>query len=165
MRKLIALMVVAAGAFGVSAADLFYQTTLDGAQAGGGARTGTGTGSFTFDGANLSYNISYSGLSGTTVNNAHFHVGPVGIQGGPVVHGFTGPWTAPSGTIQGTWTGLSAQNIADLNAGLLYVNIHTQPNFPGGEIRGQVTAVPEPSTFALMGVAGALALAARRRKA
>jgi hypothetical protein len=45
------------------------------------------------------------------------------------------------------------------------LNIHTQM-FPGGEIRGQLQAVPEPATVLLlatgvMGVAGALR---KRRK-
>jgi hypothetical protein len=54
-----------------------------------------------------------------------------------------------------------------LQEGLAYVNVHTALN-PGGEVRGQlmaVTAVPEPSTFALLlAGAGIVGLAARRRR-
>ena len=164
MKKLIAVAAFVFAASSTFAADSFFETFMDGAQAGGGARTGSGSGTFELTGTSLTYNINYSGVSGTAVTAAHFHVGPVGVQGGPVVHGFTGPFTAPGGTISGVWNGMTAQNLSDLNAGLIYVNIHTLPNFGGGEIRGQVTAVPEPSTYALLGLAGATALAIRRRK-
>lgn len=54
-----------------------------------------------------------------------------------------------------------------LQGGLAYVNVHTLAN-PGGAVRGQliqVTAVPEPSTYAMLlaGIA-ALGFVARRRQ-
>jgi len=41
--------------------------------------------------------------------------------------------------------------IAGLNDGQAYVNIHNQ-SFPGGEIRGFLTPVPEPASVLLLGV-------------
>ncbi len=56
--------------------------------------------------------------------------------------------------------------LAGFDAGTAYFNIHSSL-FPGGEIRGfLVPAVPEPSTYALLGLGlGAVAWAARRRRA
>jgi hypothetical protein len=49
----------------------------------------------------------------------------------------------------GTVAGAEAALVAALLAGETYINIHTT-NFGGGEIRGFLGAVPEPSTWAMM---------------
>jgi hypothetical protein len=56
---------------------------------------------------------------------------------------------------------LTASQITDLNAGNLYINI-TDSVYPSGEIRGQIEAVPEPVTLALLGI-GSLAWLGLRR--
>ena len=57
----------------------------------------------------------------------------------------------------GTAAGAEAALIAGLDAGMAYSNIHNS-TFPGGEIRGFLAPVPEPSTVILMmpglGIAG-----------
>lgn len=54
--------------------------------------------------------------------------------------------------------------VANMQAGLTYLNIHTD-EFRGGEIRGQLVKVAEPGTLALMLIACVALLAARRRPA
>lgn len=64
---------------------------------------------------------------------------------------FTGKWDAP----EGNGTTLTAQ-LPDILAGRSYINFHTV-QYPGGEIRGQLVATPEPSSLALAGI-GAIGL-------
>jgi hypothetical protein len=95
----------------------------------------TGTADIDYDAATkkLTWNVTYSGLTGPATA-AHFH-GPAeaGKNAGvavPIANAGTSP-------VQGSATLTDAQ-AADLMAGKLYVNIHTAAN-PAGEIRGQVT--------------------------
>jgi hypothetical protein len=80
----------------------------------------------------LTWTVEYSGLSGPAIA-AHIH-GPAdpGTDAGVVVP-FTGNLASP---IKGSATLTDAQ-IAQLEAGKWYVNIHTAAN-KGGEIRGQL---------------------------
>jgi hypothetical protein len=94
----------------------------------------TGTLEATYDTASkqLSYMANYSGLTGNATM-AHFH-GPADPgKNAPVVIPVQGSVASP---IKGTATLTDAQ-AADLMAGKLYFNIHTEAN-RGGEIRGQV---------------------------
>lgn len=79
----------------------------------------------------LTYTLTYSGLSGPATA-AHFH-GPAaaGANAGVAV-----PIKDPASGAKGAAT-LTAAQIADLQAGKWYVNVHTAAS-PGGEIRGQV---------------------------
>jgi hypothetical protein len=74
---------------------------------------------------------------------------------------FTGGFITGSG---GTVAGAQARFLTALDAGQVYFNLHTS-TFPGGEIRGNLGAVPEPSSWAMLiagfGLVGA---AARRRR-
>lgn len=132
------------------------------------------------------FNIDFTGSQTTDINdnllNAHIHAGPnvTPTTNGPVVWGFFGaPQNTPDdvvvtpfatgvgGRITATWdaaegnnTNLAAQ-IANLTQNRAYINFHTQ-QFGGGEIRGNIAVVPEPSAVALLGAAGLLALRRRR---
>lgn len=98
--------------------------------------TGSGTleARYNTDTQVLKWKVTYTGLTGP-VTAAHFH-GPAapGTNTGVVVP-FSGPLASP---IEGE-AKLSAIQASDLLAGKWYVNLHTAA-YPGGEIRGQVTA-------------------------
>jgi hypothetical protein len=95
---------------------------------------GTGLGVFSLEGSNLTYYITFSGLSGNaTGGHIHGNATPTNTAG--VLIPFTVP-SAPSGVVSGTAT-LSADNVAALVNGMLYVNFHTSANI-NGEIRGQI---------------------------
>jgi len=142
-----------------SQAQSLFNAVLDPGQDGGGNRTGTGSGTFTLNGTALTFSISYSGLSANSTG-AHIH-GPAapGVNASVMYDltpfGFTPGTTA--GTISGTipdFFSNPSSTLANLEAGLDYVNIHNTA-FPGGEIRGQITGVPEPSTLAMLALGGA----------
>ena len=95
----------------------------------GSAATGSADVTVDTDTKKLSWTVTSSGLSGDAVA-AHFH-GPAaaGENAGPVVD-ITAAIAKGSAEIRD-------QQLADLQAGKWYVNIHTE-KFPDGEIRGQV---------------------------
>jgi len=82
--------------------------------------------------------VTYEGLTGPATG-AHIH-GPAGtganadviidLGTGDTVDRYNSP-------IEGEATGLTAEQIAQAEEGMWYVNIHTEAN-PAGEIRGQV---------------------------
>lgn len=93
--------------------------------------TGTGTAEVNVDTAKkeVTWTIKYSGLTGDATV-AHFH-GPaaVGEKAAPEIE--------ISGKIESGSSPLTDAQLADFQAGKIYINIHTA-KFPDGEIRGQV---------------------------
>ncbi len=83
----------------------------------------------------IAVNCRYSGLS-SSANAGHIHgSGSVGANA-PVLFNF-GPVSGTSGSITPAPINVTAQQVADLRANKLYVNVHTANN-PNGEIRGQL---------------------------
>jgi hypothetical protein len=93
--------------------------------------TGSVTASYDTGSKKLSWKGSYKDLSGPATA-AHFHVGEPGKNGGVAV-----PISPNASPFEGSATLTDAQ-AADLTAGKMYVNVHTEAN-KGGEIRGQLT--------------------------
>ena len=118
------------------------------------------------DGSHIQWELSYSDLEGA-VQQAHIHIGNVGVNGGITVFlctnlgngpAGTQPCPAPPATISGIITaadvspnipatqaarnqGLNTGEIDELikamRAGATYVNIHST-TWPGGEVRSQI---------------------------
>jgi hypothetical protein len=99
---------------------------------------GRGVGSFTLTGQDLAFKVIVDGLTGP-IADAHFHNAPAGVDGG-IVRTIRGDFVG--NIASGTWKSsdpepLTQALISELQAGRLYINIHTVM-FPGGEIRGQI---------------------------
>lgn len=98
-----------------------------------------GTASISLTPAGLVYTTTVAELTGP-ITAAHFHRGARGATG-PPVHTIsfedntaTGFWSTTFGA-----EALTIDDVIDLYAGNIYLNVHTDEN-PGGEIRGQVDA-------------------------
>ena len=100
--------------------------------------TGTLSGSYNARTNLLTYSINWTGLSGN-VSVAHFH-GPAdaGVSADPV-HDISIMTNGMTGSTSASVT-LSESTESHLLNGKLYYNLHTVLH-PGGEIRGQVSAI------------------------
>lgn len=117
-----------------AATETFHGTLSSAAEVPPVTGAGTGTATVTFDPATkgITYNVTYSGLSGPA-KAAHIHCGAAAGANSGVAVKFDNPASPISGT--GTLTDAQA---ADLEAGKCYVNVHTEAN-GGGEVRAQLT--------------------------
>ena len=131
-----------------------------------------GSGHFTMniapDGGSFDFELSYEGIEGGAIQQAHVHVGQRNVNGGIVVFLCTNltppvgvptppPCPASPGTVTGTRTpadvvavttqGVSAGEFAAVltavRDGKAYANVHSAAS-PGGEIRGQISRGAHP---------------------
>ena len=105
------------------------------------------------DGSELSYKLIVANLE--NLHMSHIHLAPAGSNGGVVVWLY--PSAPPAVMLPGTTNGVLAEGVikaGDLRGALsgqplsslinamtegnAYINVHTMPLFPGGEIRGQI---------------------------
>ena len=107
-------------------------------------------------GVNAGVRWGFFGTPDHDINPKQLVVTPFGAGAGGT---FTSIWDAPEGA---AGSGL-AGNLASIKAGLSYINFHTR-QFPGGEIRGQLLAVPEPVSMALFAPGLAVLGFLKRRK-
>ena len=136
------------------------------------------------------FNIDVTGSQTADTNDnlvaAHIHASATvtPTTNGPVVWGFFGapfndnnpndfvftPFaTGVGGTFSGKWdppegngTTLAAQ-MNNILTGHSYINFHTS-QFGGGEIRGNIVALPEPSTICMLGIGIAALIGLGRRR-
>ena len=193
IRNLVAASALTLCATASHAAILPFFAILNGpSESPANASPGTGFATVTLDTVanTLTLNVSFSGLTGTT-SASHIHAATTTAFTGTAGVATTTPTFAgfPLGVTSGTYsntldmTQASSYNpafvtanggttataqaalFAAIQANKSYLNIHTT-TFPGGEIRGFITAAPEPGTLSLMGGLGlfSAAFVLRRRR-
>lgn len=193
--KNISQLILVIGAFGwMSARAETYQYTVSFSGANefpANGSPGIGSGTANYDTAThlLQLQATFSGLQGN-VTQTHIHAPTTqpGFQNAGIAVGNTSLPLFPLGVTSGSYSntldlssssvynatflnnngataaGAEAAFFSAMNQGKAYWNIHTS-SFAGGEVRGFLTLVPEPSSVALAGVGLAgLALQGWRRR-
>ena len=187
MKKILLSVLMSGSLVSAQAAVFQYAVTLNGpSESPPNASPGVGLGTVDYNDVahTLALSVSFSGLTGTTTAS-HIHAAtaapfagtagvatttptfagfPLGVTSGTYVNtldltlaaSYNPSYVTANG---GTTANAEAALAAAMAAGRSYWNIHST-TFGGGEIRGFLVAVPEPSTLALAGL-GAVGMAAR----
>ena len=188
MKRILLSVLAVCGVLSAQANIFQYSVTLSGpneAPPNGSLGTGSGTVNYDDFAHTLQLQVNFSGLIQTNgaggTSASHIHA-PSPFTGAAVVATTTPSFAGfPLGVFSGSfsntldltlassWNGTyvgtntlattEANLAAAMAGGTAYWNIHST-SLPGGEIRGFLTAVPEPSSLALAGL-GAVGLAAR----
>ncbi len=187
LRSLIASLAGAALLFAAGAAQsavLIFTADMNGAtEVPSNPSTAFGFIQVTVNADTLQVDLTYAGLTGGPPAAAHIHCCAAPGTNVGVAVGFSGFPTTTSGAYShlfnlldpsiytatfltfggGTAAGAEAALLKGFVDGEAYSNIHNA-TFPGGEIRGQLHAIPEPATWTLMILGFGLAGAAMRRR-
>ena len=188
IRSAVILFVMLAAKAGVAEAGIITANSLaDGGQevpANDSAASGRAAFSFDSAGGDFRFDLVVSGITLTDITfpdgnglafgaagPVHLHNAAAGANG-PIVLPFgdrvlyseTGDGFAlrSFGPLASFLSGITAEAFLNqLALGNIYVNIHSFPVFPGGEIRGQLVVISEPAGLVLFGF-GLLLLALSR---
>src|SRR5205814_4098885 len=96
---------------------------------------------------------AFTGTAGVATTTPYFAGFPIGVTSGSYSNtldltlnsSYNPSYVTANG---GTTAGAEAALAAAMAAGKSYLNVHSQ-TFPGGEIRGFLIAIPEPSSLAI----------------
>ncbi len=187
MRTLLiaSLFTISAQAF---AHEIYFGGTFSGSQVNAPTSSaGTGTAFITFDLDEnmMTVDLAFSGLTGLS-SNSGLHLGTTAGQNGPLSTSLFSTTGFPVGVTSGvynhtfdmddaatydpTFFAASGSNVStaffNLTSGMIsdtgYIDITTSSS-PNGEIRANLTAVPEPGTMTLLCI-GLASLVNKRRK-
>lgn len=177
MKTLLYSLALATAATVCSGQDYYIGNLTPGQEAADpGTRSGNGIFNMTLTGTTLNITGDFGGLSGT-FRDAHIHAAALPGANAGVLYGLASQITLSadlkSGTINATVQLVDnannrgftiEQQLTQLNEGRWYFNVHSS-TFTGGEIRGQINPVPEPSSIALglLGLGGLALWRARHR--
>lgn len=147
-----------------------------GQQVPAGSSPVSGQADLTFDSENGTYSFELV-LAGITLTDitfpdgkglafgasgpVHLHNAPQGANGlivapsaNPALYSETGDGfrLRAFGPLESLLTGITSEVFLNqLALRRIYVNVHSFPNFPGGEVRGQLVVIPEPDSLTLLG--------------
>ena len=160
-KHIAAIALVVVFSIETAPAQTTYQAFLSGLPNASSA-TGYGTVLLNADQTQITVNESWNGLTApATSSGIHGRLGTNAL-----FFSFSGVPAATSGSIAEQTFTITPDLVSTLQQGHLYMQIDNSvfPSFPGGEIRGQLTLVPEPSTLALLALsAGSLVVWMRSR--
>lgn len=156
LKQLIFLVFLVSVSFSAQAAILFSANLSGSQEVPSNLSPATGFGSVLLsdDQTSITVSLNFSGLLAAQTA-AHIH--------GPAAPGVNGPivFPLPLGQVSNAVFAITPAQAASLMNELFYFNVHSQL-FRGGEIRGQILAVPEPAPWGLVAL-GLAVLAIRAR--